>query len=51
MRSIRFFHKIHKFNKLILKTQQKFKSGIHTIFIEGINKIASSSKECNQLIQ
>ena len=27
-------------NKLLLKTQERFKSEIHNVFIEGINKIA-----------
>ena len=41
-------------NKLILKTQQRFKSERHNVFTEIINKITLSSsdnKECNQLIR
>ena len=34
-----------KNNKLILKTQQRFKSEKHNIFTEEINKIALSSNE------
>ena len=43
-----------KNNKLILKTQQRFKSKAHNVFTEEINRIALSShmiKECNQLIR
>ena len=39
--------------KLILKTQEIFKSEKHNVFIEEINKIVLSSsddKKCNQLI-
>ena len=32
-------------NKLILKTQQKFKTEIHNVFTEKINKIALSSND------
>ena len=32
-------------NKLILKTQQRFKSKRHSVFTEEINKIASSSND------
>ena len=41
-------------NKLLLKSQQRFKSQKHNIFTEEIRKIALSSnddKRCNQLIQ
>ena len=34
-----------KNNKLILKTQQRFKSGRHNVFTEEINKIALSSND------
>ena len=43
-----------KNNKLILKTQQRFKSKNHNAFTEEVNKIALSLmiiKEYNQLIQ
>ena len=41
-------------NKLILRTQQTFKSERHNIFSEEINKIAEVEmmiKKCTQLIQ
>ena len=41
-------------NKLLLKSQQRFKSQKHNIFTEEIRKVALSSnddKRCNQLIQ
>ena len=34
-----------KNNKLVLKTQQRFKSEGHTVFTEEINKIALSSND------
>ena len=40
-----------KDNKLILKTQQRFRSEKHNVFIEEINKIALMIKECNQFIR
>ena len=39
-----------KNNKLILRTQQRFRSEKHNVFIEKINKIASSSND-NKRIQ
>ena len=42
-----------KNNNIILKTQQRFKSGKHNVFTEESNKTALSShviEECNQLI-
>ena len=47
-------HKQFMKNKLIFKTQQRFRSGKHRIFTEETNKIALSSmltKEYNQLVQ
>ena len=38
-----------KNNKLILKTQQKFKSERHNVFTEEINKIALSSNDDNRM--
>ena len=41
-------------NKLISKTQERFKSEKHNVFTEDIDEIALSSdddKRCNQLIQ
>ena len=43
-----------KNNKLITKTQQRFRSERHNVFTEEINKTALSSnmiKKCNQLIR
>ena len=40
-----------KDDKLILKTQQRFRSGKHNVFIEEINKIALVIKECNRFIR
>ena len=37
------FKEIIKYNKLILKTRQRFKSERHNVFTEEINKIALSS--------
>ena len=36
-------------NKLILKTQQRFKSERHTVFTEEINKIALGSNDDKRL--
>ena len=38
-----------KNNKLILKTQQRFKSEKHNVFTEEINKIAVSSNDDNRM--
>ena len=35
--------RIHKNNKLILKSQQRFKSKKHNVFTEAVNKIALSA--------
>ena len=46
--------KFVKSNKLQLKSQQRFRSKKHNIFIEEVNKIAlmlMMMKESNQLIQ
>ena len=40
-----------KNNRLILKTQQRFKSEEHNVFTEAINKIQMTIKEYNQSIQ
>ena len=37
-------------NKLILKTQQRFKSERHNVFTEEINKVALSSNDDNDSI-
>ena len=39
-----------KSNKLILKTQQRFKNEKHNVFTEKVNKIALSS-HCDKIIQ
>ena len=41
---------IIKNNKLILKTKQRFKSEMHNVFTEEINKIALSSND-NKIMQ
>ena len=41
------FSRSVKNNRLILKTQQKFKSERHNVFTEEINKIALSSNDDN----
>ena len=42
-----------KYKKIILKTQQRFKSKRHNVFTEKINKITlnSNADECNQLMR